>query len=300
MKLEWIRCFIAVAENGSINKAAEKLYLSQPAVTKMMQALERELAIELLQRRKTGVALTAHGELFLPYAKKILREYNIYLTEKKKIENQHQIAIEKIELVISSVIMQTYYKTIEKAMKNAFPSLKIYFVEADAETAFPLILENKRMFGLLGFDASGIANIPDSWKVETVYQSPVICCMNKESGYEDFQILTEDMLSPGMLIGLGFSKKHMHYMQGSKYNLYTVNLDLVRATILKNENACVLLPQCIAEKLFQPEEVCFMKFMPQQTVTFGFVYNRQAMEEGVLDDVFLRLFKRTLQNVLAV
>ncbi len=138
MKLEWIRCFIAVAENGSINKAAEKLYLSQPAVTKMMQALERELAIELLQRRKTGVALTAHGELFLPYAKKILREYNIYLTEKKKIENQHQIAIEKIELVISSVIMQTYYKTIEKAMKNAFPSLKIYFVEADAETAFPL------------------------------------------------------------------------------------------------------------------------------------------------------------------
>ena len=299
MKLEWIRCFIEIVESGSINKAAEKLYLSQPAVTKMMQALEKELAIELLQRKKTGVALTAQGELFLPYAKNILREYNKYLAEKRKIESQQPIAVEKIELAISSVIMQTYYKAIEKAMKETFPGLKIYFVETDAETAFPLILENKRAFGLLGFDTNHMAHIPDSWNVETVYQSPVVCCMNKESGYEDFQVITDDMLQPGMLIGVSFSKKYMHFMQGSKYNLYTVNLDLVRATVLKNENACVLLPQCLAEKLFQPEEVCFMKFMPQQTVTFGFVYNKQAVEEGVLDDIFLRAFKRTLKNVLA-
>ena len=43
MKLEWMRCFAEIAETGSINKAAENLYLSQPAVTKMMQALEKEL-----------------------------------------------------------------------------------------------------------------------------------------------------------------------------------------------------------------------------------------------------------------
>lgn len=299
MKLEWMRCFVEIAEKGSINKAAEELYLSQPAVTKMIQALEKELAVELLWRKKTGVVLTVQGEIFLPYAKNILREYNRYLVEKRKIENQQPVVMEKIELIISSVIMQTYYKMIEKAIKEVFPGLKVYFVEADAETAFPLILKNKQMFGLLGFETNNVANIPDNWGMEIIYQSPVVCCMNKESGYEDFQVITKDMLQPGMLIGVSFSKKHIHYMQGSNYNLYTVNLDLVRATVLKNENACVLLPQCLAEKLFQPEEVCFMKFVPQQTVTFGFVYNKQAVEEGVLDNIFLRLFKRTLKNVLA-
>lgn len=299
MKLEWMRCFVEIAEKGSINKAAEELYLSQPAVTKMIQALEKELAVELLWRKKTGVVLTVQGEIFLPYAKNILREYNRYLVEKRKIENQQPVVMEKIELIISSVIMQTYYKMIEKAIKEVFPGLKVYFVEADAETAFPLILKNKQMFGLLGFETNNVANIPDNWGMEIIYQSPVVCCMNKESGYEDFQAITQDMLQPGMLIGVSFSKKHIHYMQGSNYNLYTVNLDLVRATVLKNENACVLLPQCLAEKLFQPEEVCFMKFVPQQTVTFGFVYNKQAVEEGVLDNIFLRLFKRTLKNVLA-
>lgn len=294
-----MRCFVEIAEKGSINKAAEELYLSQPAVTKMIQALEKELAVELLWRKKTGVVLTVQGEIFLPYAKNILREYNRYLVEKRKIENQQPVVMEKIELIISSVIMQTYYKMIEKAIKEVFPGLKVYFVEADAETAFPLILKNKQMFGLLGFETNNVANIPDNWGMEIIYQSPVVCCMNKESGYEDFQVITKDMLQPGMLIGVSFSKKHIHYMQGSNYNLYTVNLDLVRATVLKNENACVLLPQCLAEKLFQPEEVCFMKFVPQQTVTFGFVYNKQAVEEGVLDNIFLRLFKRTLKNVLA-
>lgn len=52
MKLEWMRCFVEIAEKGSINKAAEELYLSQPAVTKMIQALEKELAVELLWQKK--------------------------------------------------------------------------------------------------------------------------------------------------------------------------------------------------------------------------------------------------------
>lgn len=73
MKLEWIDCFVKIVETGSMNKAAEKLYVSQPAATKMMQVLEKELEAQLLQRKKTGVTLTEQGELFLPYAKKSYR-----------------------------------------------------------------------------------------------------------------------------------------------------------------------------------------------------------------------------------
>lgn len=291
-----MRCFIEIVETGSINKAAEKLYLTQPAVTKMMQALERELAVELLQRKKTGVVLTTQGELFLPYAKNILRNYHKYLAEKRKMETRQSCSVKAIELAISSVAMQVYYKAIEKSMKDTFPDLKIYFIEADMETVFPLVSENKQMFGFLGFDNT--TNIPDSLQVETIYQSPVICCMNKESGYEDYQVITEDMIQPGALIGVGFSKKYMSHMHGSIYNLHTINLELVRATVLENENACVLLPQCFAEKIFQPEEVCFMKVLPQQTVTFGFVYHKQAIEGKIFDDVFLKFFKRALKNAL--
>lgn len=84
MKLEWMRCFAEIAETGSINKAAENLYLSQPAVTKMMQALEKELNIVLLERKKTGVELTEQGEtVFAPRRKQFCRNM-ILICRKRK------------------------------------------------------------------------------------------------------------------------------------------------------------------------------------------------------------------------
>ncbi|MBQ2994089.1 MAG: LysR family transcriptional regulator, partial [Peptococcaceae bacterium] len=50
MKLEWIRCFYEVAQTGSISKAAQNLFITQPAATKMIHALESELNEVLLHR----------------------------------------------------------------------------------------------------------------------------------------------------------------------------------------------------------------------------------------------------------
>lgn len=64
MNLQHIRQFLAVAEAGSIRGAARSLHLSQPAVTKGVQQLERELGVPLLQRNVTGAMLTSFGRAF--------------------------------------------------------------------------------------------------------------------------------------------------------------------------------------------------------------------------------------------
>lgn len=297
MKLEWIDCFVKIVETGSMNKAAEKLYVSQPAATKMMQALERELETQLLQRKKTGVTLTEQGEVFLPYAKNILREYRNYGEERRRLKTGQKSSVKEIELVVSSILMQTYYKMIESIMEEVFPNLEVSFIEADIDAAFPLISEDKQMLGFVNFGDEEMSNFSDDVKIEAVYQSPIICCMNKESGYDDYQTITKERLQPGAMISIGFSKK-AYGMPYSKHNLSTVNLDLVREMIMRNKNTCALLPQCIAEKLFQSEEVCFMKYSPQPTVTFGLIYNGQALKEKIYDKSFLKRMKRTLQTVL--
>ena len=62
MNLQQLRVFLKVAELEHITHASEDLGFSQPAVTKMVQSLEQEIGLELIKRRKKGVALTTMTE----------------------------------------------------------------------------------------------------------------------------------------------------------------------------------------------------------------------------------------------
>ena len=74
MNTEHLKYFITVAETGSINRAAQKLYISQPHLGKIIHDLEDELGAVLLQRSRKGVVLTPEGAEFLRHAEKIVQE----------------------------------------------------------------------------------------------------------------------------------------------------------------------------------------------------------------------------------
>lgn len=64
--------FVAVAREGNLRRAAERLYISQPALTARIQGLEAELRSPLFRRTRTGMVLTHAGRAFLPHAERAL------------------------------------------------------------------------------------------------------------------------------------------------------------------------------------------------------------------------------------
>ncbi|MDD2465529.1 MAG: LysR family transcriptional regulator [Desulfobulbus sp.] len=74
MDTNTLQAFLAVAETGSFSLAAERLYLTQPAVSKRIAALEDELATKLFERLSKRVLLTEAGRALLPKAQHIARE----------------------------------------------------------------------------------------------------------------------------------------------------------------------------------------------------------------------------------
>lgn len=74
MDLNMLRYFVTVADEGSISRAAEVLFLSQPSLSQQIQRLEKEMNTRLFLREARGVALTPAGHIFLRYARSVLEQ----------------------------------------------------------------------------------------------------------------------------------------------------------------------------------------------------------------------------------
>lgn len=73
LSLDQIRAFLAVCRTGGVQKAAQHLHLTQPAVTTRIKKLEDNLGVALFERHASGMKLTKRGELLLQYAEQFER-----------------------------------------------------------------------------------------------------------------------------------------------------------------------------------------------------------------------------------
>lgn len=84
MTFQQLKYAIGIAENGSFNKAAEKLFVSQPSLTAAIHDLEKELGIQIFNRNGRGVTLTQDGKEFLSNAKQLYLNYEAVIERYQK------------------------------------------------------------------------------------------------------------------------------------------------------------------------------------------------------------------------
>lgn len=107
MTLTQLRYIIEVANTGSMNEAARKLFISQPSLSAAIKDLERETDTEIFRRTNRGVVLTAEGEEFLGYARQVVEQYALIESkyiEKKEVKKKFSVSMQHYSFAVNAFI----------------------------------------------------------------------------------------------------------------------------------------------------------------------------------------------------
>ncbi|WP_167597585.1 LysR family transcriptional regulator [Leeuwenhoekiella sp. ZYFB001] len=140
-----LQIFKVVAKHLSFTKAAEQLYLSQPAVSKAIKSLEEEFKTTLFVRKRNAIELTAEGKAFLIHTQKIL---SIYAEMDEQFTHKNEAFPETIDMGVSTTLSDYVIPQVIAQYNLRFPKTKFSIRAANTEYIEKLILEEEIHFGI--------------------------------------------------------------------------------------------------------------------------------------------------------
>ena len=137
MDIQSIQAFLAVAASGSFSRAAETLYLTQPAVSKRIQALEHSLDTPLFDRIGKSVRLTEAGQALLPSCRHIIAEIE---ESKRIISNLRRTTSGVLNLATSHHIGLHRLPPVLREFSSRYPDVELKLSFMDSEQACQQII----------------------------------------------------------------------------------------------------------------------------------------------------------------
>lgn len=287
MELRTLKYFIAVAREESITRAATKLFLTQPALSRQIKSLEEELGQKLFERGKYSVTLTGDGLKFFRDAEEILLRFQEFETKFKtrnRIRGDIYIgcaesdamkfvarAVKNVQENYSDVCFNLYSGNVEDIEFRLDKGLLDFYVTlqtVDVLKYDSLTLPAPDVWGVILRRDDPLAE-KNFFTVEDLQQLPLI--LSREALREEYP----------KLFGTALEKFHVV----ATYNL------LYNAAILAREGAGYPVS---LDKLINDAELCFRPIAPEFTSELKFIWRKNFLltpQAQVFLDEMKRLYE---------
>ena len=182
MNLKELNYIVTIADEGSISRAAEKLYMAQSSLSQFLQLYEAELGAPLFMRTSRGVRPTASGSVFLNHSRQILLQYHRAQSELWDIE---ELSGGRIELGISTFRGTYLLPPVLKRFRDLYPRIHVEITEKDSMYLEEMILEGFLDMALLALPSPRLHKqldflTRDEIYLVTVSEHPVMEFVHRE------------------------------------------------------------------------------------------------------------------------
>jgi DNA-binding transcriptional LysR family regulator len=215
-RLKQMRAFVATVKLGTLSRAAESLYLSQPSISLQLQALERELGAELLHRSRRRINLTDAGEALYELARPLVEGWeNLDRDFQSKIKG---LQSGRLTVAAGSSTIQYLLPELVRRYRERFPAVQLQLANVTGKDGMALLRADEADFAV-----GSMLDVPNdiAWAPVYHYDPMLITPLDhplarKESlSLEDLSpyglILPPQRLSTYRLVDLVFQQRQVPY-----------------------------------------------------------------------------------------
>lgn len=193
-RLKQMRAFVTTVKLGTLSRAAEALYLSQPSVSLQLQALERELGVELLHRSRRRINLTDAGEALYELARPLVEGW-------ENLDRQFQAKVKglqagKLTVAAGSSTIQYLLPQLVRQYRERFPDVQLQLANVTGKDGMALLRADEADFAV-----GSMLDVPNdiAWAPVYHYDPMLITPLDHPlAGKEN--VLLEDLSPYGLIL----------------------------------------------------------------------------------------------------
>ncbi|GHV13554.1 transcription regulator LysR family protein [Clostridia bacterium] len=249
--LDHYRVFLAAASAGSIKKAAEKLYISQPAVSLSIAKLEESLGVMLFLRKHEGVTLTGDGEALLAHVKRGLSSID---AGERAIKERKTLLNGSVHVALCETASSEVFVPVLKSFAGDHPDIAVFSKEMPHEAAAEQLMSGKCDIAILAGPLTAFADGNfDKLQVTAFHDAAVVSAKGNLYSGSDFKMSAAELLRYPLALpdeSLSLGKHLMRYFSAHELNptpRYTYRTPESAVKIAMAELAVSVLPAQFAD-----------------------------------------------------
>jgi DNA-binding transcriptional LysR family regulator len=172
LEFRLLKYIVAVAETSNFTRAAERLYLAQPSLSKQIRDLEEEIRFPIFDRSRDGVRVTLAGEMVVAYAKETLRSRDELVAMARAV---YLGEVPPLKLGFSSFVPSHLLQSFRDTYCAMFPGCEIKLTGGDPAQVLQRIDQRAIDCAILPMPIDN-----DIYHVQQISQSPLVICLRSD------------------------------------------------------------------------------------------------------------------------
>lgn len=288
MEFRQIRYALAVAKERSFTKAAERLNISQSAVSEQVKLLEEEAGFPLFRRTPRGIEVTERGHTFLYEAERIVGDVLSLSDTARRLRG---MTLDTFKIGMGSGMAQIFMPRLFRDLDKVMPNVRLEIITTPTRTVFSDLHEEHLDAGLAIEADPG--RVPASLVFDRLTTVEMVLIVHpghrlaQESGPIDVaRLMTEPIVMNELSVGYGPLVLSLFTDLGIRPNILAIanNVDTIK-TIVQSGKGIAIVPRPCADNEATLGVLKVMSITPRRTIALSLFRRRQLLsrrKEGLL------------------